>query len=176
MRKKLFIAGLAILCIVTLIGGSVAFRSVTGTAESTVTASNLSIELVMLEEDESGAQKTVSGDIEILPGQELSRIAIVKNIGSEPAWVRISTDPMAENENFSILDVGTDWTYQDGYWYYNKALEPGQASQALFTGIIFSESINSEMSGEQLALKVNAEGTQTAHNGNSALEAQGWPE
>lgn len=188
MNRKKAALITSIICILALVGGTIAYYTATSDiTQSTVTASNLKVELVMMEDTGSG-QATVSSSTPISPGETKSRIAVVKNTGKEPAWVRVKANLVVGNESYWAgetpysqlegIDDGTNWTadYENGYWYYKKILEPGETTPALFTGISMYTDLEDEIGGQDINLKVNAQGTQSKHNGNSALEAKGWPE
>lgn len=183
-NKKKIIAALSIICILALAAGTAAYKLVSGTAKSTVKASNLKVELIMLEDDGNG-ETPVSDSINILPGETKSRIAKVKNIGSEPAWVRV--DCVVEThhgtefiEEFGYITLGHTnthmWSHHDGYWYYKVPLEPGETTESVFEEVSFTDDINTKYSGKDINMKVIAQGTQTKHNGEDALSATGWPE
>ncbi len=185
MNKKLTALIISIICILVIVGGSVAYRVTSDTAKSRISASNVKIELVMLEEDADGNQKTVSGDTAFTPGETKSRIARVTNTGAQPAWVRVKAELVIDGEtemamenpytHLEGLDDGTNWTWEEGYWYYNRILEPGETTEALFTAVVFRPDSIDGTNGKDIDLKVDAEGTQSRHNGTSALEAKGWP-
>ena len=186
MNKKRIIT---IAIITTLLLGIAVFATlvryiVSDVTENRISSSNVKIELVLLEEGEGG-QVPVSGDTTVVPGVTKSRIAMVKNTGKEPAWVRVDALVDAphgtENiEEFGYVELGNvddeDWAYKDGYWYYDKILNPGETTKALFTEISFTNDLDENYKGQDLSVRILAEGTQSKHNGSTAFDAQGWPE
>ena len=183
MNKKSIAAAAAIVCVLALAGGSLAAFTATGTATNAVSASNVEIALVILEDDGSGATQEVSGSAAIMPGEEASRIVSVKNTGAQTAWVRVKADAEIAGETITAADNpyvrleglnADDWTWDDGYWYYNDPVESSQTTESLFTGVAFDLGIDNDLSNEALTLAIDAQATQTEHNGSTALEAQGW--
>lgn len=181
MKKKRIIS---IAVILGILACAIVFavQILSDVSKSTVTASNVKIEVVMLEEKE-GEEVPFSGDTTIVPGETISRIAKVENTGKEAAWVRLKpvlvtgdeTKPVSADTEKMKLD-GLDeenWVKEGDYWYYQKPLEPGETSEPLFKSVIISDSIDGTFDGANL--KVDAEGTQVKNNGSMVSEAQGWP-
>lgn len=186
MNKKKILISLSLICILLLIGGTFAYFSTTGTANNAISSSNVKIEMNLTD----GEGEDVTPAVTVLPGQSEDRVVTVTNIGSEPAWVRIKAgidvdgdvsifdsdgkiaDPPVSVENLNT----TDWTYQGGFFYYGKALEPGEFTEALFNSVTFGTAMESDYAEKELVLKLDASATQCANNGTSALDASGWPE
>ena len=61
------------------------------------------------------------------------QIAEVKNTGTAPAFIRVQVMVDVYSAEGNLLDSApvkldfnqTDWTYHDGYYYYNRILNPG---------------------------------------------------
>lgn len=185
MSKKYVAAAISLIMILVLVGGTISFFTTTGSAKNVVTASALNIKLVMLE-DIDGVKSPVSGEMDIMPGETKMRSAQVQNTDKEPAWVRVrvevvtpeGTKEISESDTFIIQGGNAEnWEYDNGYFYYLKALEPGETTDALFDEIemIPHGRSDNELSGKNINLNVIAEGTQVKNNGSSAKEAQGWP-
>ena len=69
-----------------------------------------------------------------------------------------------------------NWTEKDGWYYYNEALQPGESTKPLFTTVVFAPSMDNLYRNAQATVVVDVEATQFVHNGQSALEAAGWPD
>ena len=70
-----------------------------------------------------------------------------------------------------------DWLYQDGWYYYREALEPGSETEELLTEVIFDiDEISSLYPGGNFDLNVSAQGVQSRNNEDNVLAARGWPE
>lgn len=174
MTKKKTTLIISAIVIMALIGASVAFYTTSKVAKNEISSSNLKIELVM------------DGDLgTINPGETKNRSAMVKNAGKETAWVRVEANLVidgkeemaADNPYILFKDLNaTDWEWSDGYFYYTKPLKSGETTTKLFSGVTLKENLGNDMNGKSINLKVDAEGTQTKHNGSKATEAKGWPE
>ena len=70
-----------------------------------------------------------------------------------------------------------DWTEKDGWWYYGSAVNTGEATKPLMTGVSFDGiNMTNEYQKCTLEIHVYAQAVQTANNGNTVMEAAGWPE
>lgn len=120
-----------------------------------------------------------------MPGTSVTKIVEIKNIGEQSAFIRISLKKRiklakgAEGEtDEGLIDLvlnDEDWTYQDGYYYYNQPLDPGQTTTPLLQSVQFKPEMGNLYQGCTVNVYVVAQAVQTAHNGTSALEAKGWP-
>ena len=186
-RKKILIAAVSILLIALLAGGTMAAYTKEATARNVITASNVKIDLILQEEDDAGNKSDAPASIPVLPGHEVSRIASGKNIGNEPFYVRVkaeliftdkdgNTKTLPADGDIQLTGINTaDWTEKDGFYYYGAAVEPGETTKELFKVVKFDPAIGSEYSGGNVKLHVEFQATQAANNGDSALEAKGWP-
>ncbi len=173
MKRKLFVLGL-ILAVLTLLGaGTAAYYTVTSQAHNQVGTGNLSFQL-----HEVGQ----TGTAVILPGDTVDKTVTVENVGSHPMYLRVSLNVRVADESLPAdgcvtVNINTeDWTYRDGYYYYNYALEPGATSQALFTQVfIDGVKVDNSYLGKQFRLDVGVSAVQSEHNGATPFDAQGWP-
>ena len=185
-QKLLTLSAVAIVAALSAYG-SVAYFTAEDTARNVITAGKLKIELQekMLTSD---GEKTVPFEdrLGVMPGSEVSKIVEVKNTGSQDAWVRVSVNKAIElaegvedEVDLSLIsfDLNTDyWTEKDGFYYYTAKLAPGHTTEPLFTAVTFAKTMSNQYQNSKAILTVNAYATQTVHNGNTALEAAGWPE
>lgn len=74
-------------------------------------------------------------------------------------------------------DLNTDqWLDgNDGYYYYRDSLEAGGRTEPLFEKVILDTSMGSLYQGSIVKLEIKAQATQAAHNGESVMDAKGWP-
>jgi len=113
----------------------------------------------------------------------------VENINrSAPAFIRVmvKTDiklaeiytDKQEYVDYSLIyiDFNKDnWTYQDGYWYYNKVLDTSAETEPLFTKVEFSKDMGNIYQNAEVTVHVIAQAVQNENNpGETALTAQGW--
>ena len=117
----------------------------------------------------------------ILPGDTLDKTIKIKNTGNHPLFVRakviitVDNDELTNNEITVNVD-NTKWTYKEGYYYYNDILESNEISDYLFTKIyIDGVKINNNYLGKNFKIRVLTQGVQSENNGDSAIEAFGWP-
>ena len=79
-----------------------------------------------------------------------------------------------------IMDLNEDslnWTYSDGWWYYNTAIKSGEMTKPLFDEVTFSgPHMDNRYQLCTVVIDVNAQAVQQANNGESVWEALGWPE
>jgi len=107
-------------------------------------------------------------------------------VGAAEAWVRVSVDTaisLAEDAageadaSLVTIDYNTEaWTLADGWYYYNEALAPGQSTAPLFTAVSFSAEMDNMYQRSTVTVDVLTQAVQTANNGQTVAEAQGWPE
>ena len=140
MKKKIIAAALAISMMTTLaIGMTRANVTDTETAKNTFTVGNVKIELT-----EPGWKE--SGEVEgktVYAGEALKKDPTVKNTGANPCFVRIKVDGLSLGENMMITlrtdweaGISADWTRNGDYYYYNRFLDVGQTTDALFDQIV----------------------------------------
>lgn len=139
--------------------------------------------------------KEISGKgTEIMPGDTVVYSASVENTGEEPVWLRVKLTENVEGAGVSengvpdakacleIVVNDVDWTWREetsgeGYYYYNRVLQGGEETEPLFTEVHFRGSaIDNDYLGKSFAVHVAAYGVQSANNGESVLDAFGWPE
>ena len=183
VRVMIICAVIAALAIVTT--GSLALFTAEGTATNVITTGGIALSLVE-QAEKDGELVPFEDVVGVLPGQSVSKIVSVNNDGEGEAFVRIAADieiELAEgvdatpDKSLVSLDFDeTNWTLKDGYWYYNKPLAGGKATEPLFTAVTFAENMGNEYQNGTIKIIVTAQSVQTANNGTSALDATGWPE
>lgn len=185
MKKKTVTLALIVALLAICAIGTTAFFTDRGKATNVITTGGVKIDLLetAVKDGELAPFEDVEG---VMPGVEVSKIVEVKNIGESDAYIRISVEKaitLAENREGEVdlslvkLDINTaDWTEQDGYYYYNSALKPGETTKPLFTVVTFDEAMGNLYQQSTATVTVNAEATQVANNGTSALTAAGWPQ
>lgn len=187
MKKKTFFCALIIMCVSIIAYGTSAYFTTEDTATNVITAGNIKIDLQEWAVPDDGGEPVPFEDAtDVMPGTEVSKIVQVKNTGGQPAWIRISlkesiilAEGVTGDADLSLIsyDLNKDnWTEKDGYYYYNKALEPDDTTEPLFTKVIFSEKMSNMYRLSKAVIEVNAEATQTANNGKTVFEAAGWSE
>lgn len=183
-RKILFLSILAI-CVATLAAGSLAYFTAEDTAHNVITSGGIDIELLEWADEERKEEFQSTGVTGVMPGAEITKIVEVKNIGGNEAWIRVKAvkditlaDGVEGDVELGLmlLDFDTEkWTEKDGYYYYNEPLDPGVTTAPLFASVTFDVKMDNRYQNSTATVDVLAQAVQTANNGKTVLEAQGWP-
>ena len=189
MKKWKIVALCTVLaCLSIVASGTLAYFTASETVHNVITSGGVAIQLH--EFSERGNEELVPWqDVDgVMPGAEISKIVTVENTGASDAWVRVSVTKSitlargvqgTPDLSLVVLDINpTDWTEQDGYYYYNDPLAPGETTPPLFTTVTFDPKMGNEYQGSTAHIDVKADAVQVANNpveGNNVLDAQGWP-
>ena len=203
MKKKLLALSVLMICLSLVSLGTLAYFNAEDTAHNVISSGSVNIELVEKTKGDDGklVDFPKDGILGVMPGTAVSKIVTVKNTGEAAAYIRVwvntaisepgdpITNPLIKNLPLTItvdgeevdvltLDYNTeDWTQgEDGYWYYNKALKVGESTEALFENVAFHKLMGNVYQNSKALVDVTAQATQVANNGESAVEAKGWPE
>ena len=184
MKKRMLTAALALCCLAVLATGTLAYFTAEETAQNVITMGSLKMELVEL--DEKGEPWE---DVEnIVPGMEVTKEAFVKNTGTVDFYTRVKitkTFVPAQGEekpelNTKLVRLDINEKYwepgNDGFYYYKKPVAPGEETKPLFTTVTFSTEMGNEYQNVKVIIDLDAQAVQSRNNGESALEATGWPE
>ena len=187
-KRNLAVIALLMFALILPIGGTLAYFTQSETAHNVITTGNVDIKLEEFSENEEGELVPFEDISGMMPGQSASKIVQVKNTGSGDTWVRIKLDPrftldkdyaepgFAPDVDDVIPEINEkDWQFKEGYWYYNKVLKPGDTTEPLLKSVKFAEKMGNNYQGSEFALDVVAEAVQAKNNGESVLEAVGWP-
>ena len=185
MKKKILALTIVVICLSIMAYGTLAYFSFEGTATNTIVTGHLKVELVELSEQD-GQLVPFEDVVGVMPGTDVSKIVMVRNIGEHAAWVRIAVETAIEladgvegetDPSLISLDINTDaWTLQDGYYYYNEALEGGEETASLFTKVSFAAEMGNMYQSSKTVITVGVQAVQVANNGATVFEAAGWPE
>lgn len=190
IRKKLITSALILLLVAMAGAGTLAYFTAEDTATNVITSGNIDIELQETAELEDGSIVQFQESQErfgVMPGEAVSKIVKVVNTGDNEAYVRLHITKSINlakgvegDPDISLITMdfnSTNWTFNeaDGFYYYNTALAPGAATEALFENVIFDPDMSNMYQGSEATIIVDAQATQVANNGASALEAGGWP-
>lgn len=181
MKRKILILSVLVICLAMIAAGSLAYYTADTKAHNVITTGNVDIELNEWANEER--TEKFENQTGVMPGKDVTKIVEVKNVGTGSAWVCVQmfVDVYAENgkqlptEPVKLDINDTDWTYQDGYYYYNKPLAPGATTEPLFTTVSFDEQMGNEYQNAKAKIDITAIAVQSANNGETVLEATGWP-
>lgn len=181
MKRKLLILSVLAICIATLAAGTLAFFTSEGKAHNVLTTGG--VEITVQEWADEEKTKPFEDLTGIMPGMTVTKIAEIKNIGASDAWVRVKVEKNIKLQGDGTPDTGlveltlntADWTEKDGYYYYTKALKPGEFTAPVFTAVTFNVAMGNEYQNATATVDVSAQAVQTANNGDTVMDAQGWP-
>ena len=181
MKRKILILSVLVICLAMVAAGSLAYYTADTKAHNVITTGSVDIELNEWANEER--TEKFENQTGVMPGKDVTKIVEVKNVGTGSAWVCVQmfVDVYAENgeglppEPVKLDINDTDWTYQDGYYYYNKPLAPGASTEPLFTTVSFDEQMGNEYQNAKAMIDITAIAVQSANNGETVLEATGWP-
>ena len=182
MKRKLLILSVLAICIATLAAGTLAYFTSEGKAHNVITTGGVKIAVQeWADEEKTKSFEDVTG---IMPGMTVTKIAEIKNTGASDAWVRVKVEKSIKLQGEGTPDTAlvelnlnlTDWTQgKDGYLYYNKVLKPGEVTAPIFTSVTFKAAMGNEYQNATATVDVVAQAVQTANNGDTVMDAKGWP-
>lgn len=87
--------------------------------------------------------------LRIEKGKSFTKKPYVKNVGDVDCYVRFKSvvSDSRVKEGLEINYDNTDYRYDenDGYWYYQKAIKPGETTPSLFTEVHIKEDAGDEI-------------------------------
>lgn len=177
--RLLMIAFVAILLTV-MTQPTLAYYTTIGKATNVVTSGG--IRLQIHEKTADGSEFPKEG-VYVIPGDIVSKQVTVENVCNHPFFLRVKLVSGTTNEALTPddclkLDIDSvNWTYKDGYYYYNQILQPDETTPALFTQVeIVGSQVDQTHIGSTLSLTVNAYAVQSENNSAEyPWEASGWP-
>ena len=186
MKKKIFVCAFIAICLSFVAYGTTAYFTYEDKATNVITMGNVKIELQELTIPDSGGDPIPFKDpMDVLPGTDVSKIVQVKNIGVQPAWIRISVlksillaEDVLDNADVSLVSYDLNsqyWIEKEGFYYYKEPVNPGKVTEPLFTEVSFSTAMGNMYQESKAILQIAAQATQVIHNGDNVIEAAGWP-
>lgn len=179
-KTRLLMIALAAILATMLTQPTLAYYTVIGKATNVVTSG--SIDLKIHEKTADGSDFPAEG-IYIIPGDIVSKQVSVENVCGHPFYLRVKLVSGTDNQDLDPeecmkLDIDTtNWTYQDGFYYFNRELAPGETTKPLFTEVeIVGSKVDQKSIGSTLSLTVNAYAVQSENNpAEHPWDASGWP-
>lgn len=185
MKKKILLAAAIVICLTIAVSGTLAYFTFEDTAHNVITSGGVSIEVVEKTkgEGETEVDFPKEGITGVMPGTEVSKIVSVRNTGNSEAWVRVKVDATiksAEGEgelpsDVMTYEIGEGWDEKDGYYYYNKPVRAGESTSILFDTVKFDPEMGNVYQNCKANIEISAQAVQTANNGTTVMDAQGWP-
>lgn len=163
MKKKVII-GVILLLAVLGIGSITAYLMDADFAENKTTVGGNNITIVERFEPPAA----------IHPGDVIAKNVKVKNLGPSDCYVRVrAVFTNSDMEKYCTADWNTsDWVYDQGYYYYKKALTKNELTTSLFTKITVDSDADEQKFGD-LDVLVYAESYQ---RGSFKDYASAWQE
>lgn len=180
-RKSLVVLALLVCSVAVLaVGGTLAYFTAEETAQNVITTGFLSMELH--EETTDGAPWPDGGIGHVVPLTVVDKVVTIRNNGSVPFYARVIMDKVVYAQDGTelpfehiTLDINTEqWIEQDGYYYYYRALQPGEETEPLMTTVTFEATMGNEYMNARVEIDVYAQAVQSANNGDDPLAALGW--
>ncbi|MGI6510046.1 MAG: hypothetical protein ACOX1L_05675 [Erysipelotrichaceae bacterium] len=185
MKRRVFVTSIIVILLSIGALSTHAYIVAQGTATNIITTGKVKIELKEYTLDENNKRIEYGNEpIAVIPSMQVDKIVNVKNVGNQPAYVRVSVKVLVnsqtqQNPDLSkiIIDYNqTDWTFKDGYWYYMAVLNAGETTKDLFTSVEFSANMGNEFMNSTVTVDIQAQATQFANqNVADATDAKGWP-
>ena len=195
-RKGALIAALAA---VALAGAATtyAFTTRMAPAQNVLTFGSVQMRTIMQEDQADGSLEEIPEGYEVrAPFGLASRVVTVQNMGASDMYVRARPVIQAVSEagedrgdassvtEFHMDETGAWVEGKDGWWYYAERVsaadddsDAGEVTAPLMEGIEFVGDVYDLTGpGGSLEFTVEAQAVQADNNGESALDAQGWPE
>ncbi|MBE6541310.1 MAG: hypothetical protein E7672_02560 [Ruminococcaceae bacterium] len=194
MKKKILILAVVALCFAISASESFAYYTYKEKVHNVITSGGIDIEIneSMRLPDGSYTDFPEEGIKNAEPGATYSKIVKVENVGEHPAWIRAKLeyeilkpngDPLPivkyiGGDGFEVvsIDVLDGWIDGgDGYYYYTEPLEAGETTSSLIEHVKFDYRMDNAYQGSTTNIIIYAQGVQTANNGETVMDALGWP-
>ncbi len=192
MKKKILSLSVIVICLAILASGTFAYFSNTYFTHNVITSGSIDVQIIESAKNADGTlvdfpEEGLKG---MLPGSTASKIVSVRNVGEFGAWFRVRIDQVITAWDGTPLPVvlpggipvmsyevnSSKWLYHEGWYYYTDPMEPGQTTDVLLEEVFFAWETGDEYQNCTANLIITAQAVQTVYNGDSVLDAQGWPE
>lgn len=199
-RKAVLIAVLAVVALVGA-GLTYAFTTRSVTADNVISFGSVRLRAIQQEEQPDGTLEEIPTTYEVKATSGVaSRVVTFQNVGASDLYVRAMPVMRAESGTGEdrgdasavtefMMAASGDWVEgEDGWWYYvggdggrvsaaTDGSEAGETTTPLMDGVEFVGDFYDVCGpGGKFVFTVEAQAVQADNNGESALEATGWPE
>ena len=189
MKRKLLILSVLVICIATLAAGTLAYFTSDEVAHNVITTGKVAVTLN--EYADEGLTKPFTDQTGVMPGKTIGKYVVISgNDGSASAWVRVRFDitidldenndkiPAGFQPDTSLvrLAIGDGWTRgADGWYYCTTPLTAGKTTAPALEAVTFEPTMGNEYQNATATVTVQAQAVQTANNGETVMDAKGWP-
>jgi len=189
MKKKLLYIAAIIICLSIITGGTLAYFTADDIAHNVITTNKVSAEIITQKLENGLPVEDSNARIKIMPATKVSKIVSVKSTEAD-AWIRLNYSFSVFDSNDEPVEISkeelekailieknnTNWQEHGGWYYYNTSLKDGEITEPLFKEIEFSgPDMGNEYQNCTVNLDIIVQAVQKANNGESIMEADGWP-
>lgn len=193
MKKKILGLATLIIGVSILTSGTLAYFTSQEQVHNVITTDGVDIRIEEWQKTDKGlVSYPKDTPIHVMPGTTVSKIADVKNLEAE-SYIRATFEIVfldADGNEMALsqevlnhlvsVQVNTeDWVRKDGdtiWWYYKDVVQTDEVTENFFSEVIFQgDYMTNEYQNCKVDIVVKAQAVQAAHNGNTAVEAAGWP-
>ena len=181
LKIQVFLVAMAAIVLTLFTQKTLAYYSVIGTATNVVTSGDIDLKI---HEKTAGGADFPSQGVYVIPGDVVSKIVTVENVCNHPFYLRVklingTTDTELTVEDCLKIELNLEnWVLRDdGFLYYERILEPGEATEPVFTEVeIIGDKITQHHAGNILSVTVAAHAVQSENNpADHPWTAAGWP-
>lgn len=189
MKKKLIYVAAILICLSVITGGTYAYYTAADTARNVITSGGIGVEVVQQRLVGDTLQADSGQPIPVMPATAVSKIVSARAT-EQTAWVRMRYTvtvfdaggkemkiPADELSKVIVIDPdSTNWTSEDGWWYYNTPVKTGETTKPLFEKVVFSgPNMGNQYQNCTVVIAVTAQAVQQANNASTITQALGWP-
>lgn len=188
MKRKILCLSVIAIMLAILAAGTIAYFTAEGRAHNVITTGSINITVVEQQkgENDTTVEYPKNPITNVVPGAEISKIVTIRNDGKSTAWIRVKVGTeiklVGEGEADTSLVVlnfdKTNWKEKDGYYYYNKPVDPTESTTALFDTVKFAPQMGNEYQNCTVNINIYAQAVQTANNpatDGDVKTVKGWP-
>ena len=184
-KYKLKLTAIALVAIVMTFFAqeTLAYYTTVGTATNVITSGNIQF---TIHETTKGGNPFPEEGVYVTPGQIVSKEVRVENSCAHPFYLRVKAVYGIDSKTLSAedcfkLDIDpADWTLADGWYYYNRIVEPGETTPVFFSLVeMVGAKMDNAYLGKTLTLTVKAQAVQSQNNpvtDDDMTTAVGWPQ
>lgn len=182
-RLKIFVVALVAAMMTFVSTSTLAFYSTVGRATNVVTSGN--IQFIIHEMTDQGKEFPQEG-VYIVPGDVVSKKVSIENDCEHPFYLRlkvvygVNSQELSSEDCFKLNIDEEHWELnEDGWYYYNAVVEPGETTPEVFSHVeIVGSKVDNSYLGKTLTLTVRAQAVQSENNpitDGKTYTASGWP-